>query len=97
LRLSDTDLTIVFAARRQGLLGRKRPIRARTAILQNKTDAKGHYDIQENEIPASGLTVTQQWRRTRWIDGSIVTWLARQKTIGRDTGRSGLQFDILRD
>jgi hypothetical protein len=99
LRLSDTDPTIVFRrAAMPRFIGEKAPtrIRARTAILQNKTDAKGHYDIQENEIPASGLTVTQQWRRTRWIDGSIVTWLARQKTIGRDTGRSGLQFDILR-
>ena len=40
-------------------------------------------DIQEEEIPATGLTLKTYWRRARWIDGSIVTWLAREKRLGK--------------
>jgi hypothetical protein len=68
-------------------------IRPRTDIVKTNTDAQGHYDIREEEIISSGLNVKQVWRRCRWTDGSIVTWLARQKNIGRNTQSSGLQFD----
>lgn len=68
-------------------------IRPKTSILQSATDAKGHYDIREEEVPATGLTVRQVWRRARWFDGRVVTWLAREKSIGRHLESSGLQFD----
>lgn len=64
-------------------------IRPRTQILRSQ----GIYDIQEEEIPVMGLTVRQVWRRARWFDGRTITWLAREKTLGRHTESSGLQFD----
>jgi hypothetical protein len=71
-------------------------IRPKTDVLNSKTDAKGRFDIKEEEIAASGITVRQQWRRSRWFDGKTITWLAREKNIGRHRESSGLQFDIMK-
>ncbi|QHT69139.1 hypothetical protein GXP67_22090 [Rhodocytophaga rosea] len=68
-------------------------IRPRTDILRSVTDEKRHYDIQEEEIPTTGITVKQAWRRARWFDGRTITWLSREKSIGRHLQSSGLQFD----
>jgi hypothetical protein len=68
-------------------------IRPRTDILKSVTNEKRHYDIQEEEIPATGITVKQAWRRARWFDGRTITWLAREKSVGRHLQSSGLQFD----
>jgi hypothetical protein len=68
-------------------------IRPRTTILRSTTGGQQHYDIQEEEIPATGIAVRQVWRRARWFDGRTVTWLAREKSIGRRIDSSGLQFD----
>ncbi|MCB9284785.1 MAG: hypothetical protein H6563_11975 [Lewinellaceae bacterium] len=70
-------------------------IRPRTQILRNPDSNPAHYDIREEEIPAMGLTVRSVWRRTRWVDGHTVTWLAREKSLGRYPESSGLQFDQL--
>jgi hypothetical protein len=96
LRISDSDPRIVFRrAAMPRFVGQEPPtrIRARSNILRSITDDKGHYDLEEEELPATGLTVKQNWRRTRWIDGSTITWLAREKRIGRNYESSGLQFD----
>lgn len=71
-------------------------IRPRTPLLRH-TMASGNarYDIQEEEIPAMGATVRSVWRRTRWLDGRTVTWLAREKSLGKYPESSGLQFDQL--
>lgn len=98
LRMSDTNVLIVFRrAAMPRFIGEASPtrIRARTSILQSKTDAQGHYDVQEEELPPAGIHVKQEWRRTRWLNGSTITWLAREKSIGRNVGKSGLQFDQL--
>jgi hypothetical protein len=34
-------------------------------------------------------------RRARWTDGSTVVWLARNASIGRGPGWSGLAFDVV--
>jgi hypothetical protein len=68
-------------------------IRPRTDVLRSTTGDQKHYDIREEEIPATGIAVRQKWRRARWFDGRTITWLAREKSIGRYTESSGLQFD----
>lgn len=68
-------------------------IRPRTQILRNSSQTTARYDIQEEEIPVMGVTIRQVWRRARWFDGRIVTWLAREKILGKHTENSGLQFD----
>jgi hypothetical protein len=68
-------------------------IRPRTSLLGSTTGTSRHYDIQEEEIPATGIALRQMWRRARWFDGRTITWLAREKSIGRHTESSGLQFD----
>jgi hypothetical protein len=71
-------------------------IRPRTEVLSGKTDTKGRYNIKEEEIAASGITVRQLWRRSRWFDGRNITWLVREKNIGRHRESSGLQFDVIK-
>ncbi len=68
-------------------------IRPGTEILRNNGPVRKLYDINEEEIPMAGITVSQYIRRTRWFDGSVITWKARQKTTGRKPVEGGLQFD----
>jgi hypothetical protein len=96
VRNSSTGPQINFRrAAMPRFIGQDPPVRIRpkTDIIKTNSDGQGHYDIREEEIISSGLNVKQVWRRCRWIDGSTVTWLARQKNIGKNTQSSGLQFD----
>ena len=72
-------------------------IRPHTAVVRNASFSKSsnRLDIREEEIPATGVTLRTYWRRTRWVDGTTITWLAREKRLGRTSEASGLQFDIL--
>ena len=72
-------------------------IRPRTALVRNSSflEQNQRLDIQEEEIPVTGVTLRTYWRRTRWVDGTIVTWLAREKRLGKMSEASGLQFDVL--
>jgi hypothetical protein len=70
-------------------------VRPRTTLLnegrENKT--KKPYFIFEEEIPRAGCQVSLSFRRTRWYDGRVVTWLGIRKNTGRGEGSSGLAFD----
>lgn len=55
--------------------------------------AGGTYDIQEEEIPRSGLRVERVVCRTRWVDGSVHLWVQRRRSIGAGESQSGLRFD----
>lgn len=70
-------------------------IRPRSYLLRNPGLGASRYDIREEEIPAMGITVRAVWRRTRWLDGRTITWLAREKSLGKDQESSGLQFDLM--
>jgi hypothetical protein len=51
--------------------------------------------IRDQAIPRTGTQANSYFRRTRWIDGSIYCWMARQVQPGTKYGSSGLAFDIL--
>jgi len=51
------------------------------------------YYVREEEVPREGAIVTRKFRRTRWTDGSIYLWVAREKEVGKGEGSSGLRFD----
>ncbi len=51
--------------------------------------------IEEEEVPRAGIIVKRNFKRTRWIDGKTILWVARTKTTGRGEGWSGLMFDRL--
>lgn len=53
------------------------------------------YDIEENEVPRDGITVTKTFQRTRWTNGEVYVWLGMQKSAGKREGQSGLAFDQL--
>lgn len=53
------------------------------------------YDIEENEVPRDGITVTKTYQRTRWTNGEVYVWLGMQKSVGKREGMSGLMFDQL--
>lgn len=72
-------------------------VRPRTDLLRVGIDTVNNtvtgYRIHEEEVPRSGAIVHSNWQRTRWYDGSNVTWLGRRKTNGRGEGNSGLRYD----
>jgi hypothetical protein len=49
--------------------------------------------VADESIPREGAEVTRYFRRTRWSDGSTVTWLAHRNRPGLGPGWSGLTFD----
>jgi hypothetical protein len=55
------------------------------------------YFIHEEEIPRSGIVVSQSYQRTRWRNGQVFTWLGVRKQIGRGEGNSGLKFDSINE
>ena len=51
--------------------------------------------VADERIPREGAEVTRYFRRTRWSDGSTITWLAHRNGPGRGPGWSGLAFDLV--
>jgi len=45
------------------------------------------------EVPREGVKVTQQFKRTRWLDGRTLLWVGLRKQVGRGEGSSALRFD----
>jgi hypothetical protein len=68
-------------------------VRPRTTLLRQGLDAGKPYRIHEEEVPRAGVRVAQSYQRTRWSDGTVVTWLGVRKQTGRGEGHSGLAFD----
>jgi hypothetical protein len=56
----------------------------------------GHpFFVADEAIPREGAEVTRYFRRTRWNDGSTLTWLAHRNGPGLGPGWSGLAFDLV--
>ncbi|MBI3541973.1 MAG: hypothetical protein HY075_01680 [Deltaproteobacteria bacterium] len=53
------------------------------------------YRVFEEEVGGDGMTVSRAVYRSRWIDGSLHSWVARQRLPGGGPGSSGLAFDRL--
>ncbi|MBD1848272.1 hypothetical protein H6F89_33980 [Cyanobacteria bacterium FACHB-63] len=75
-------------------------VKPRTVLLRegldNQTDPdKKRYFLHEEEVPRSGVSVSQSYQRTRWYGGQVFTWLGVRKQTGRGEGSSGLVFDSL--
>jgi hypothetical protein len=72
-------------------------VKPRTSLLREgleQTPAVGYF-VHEEEVPRTGVRVSQAYQRTRWTDGRVVVWLGARKSIGRGEGSSGLSFDRL--
>jgi hypothetical protein len=72
-------------------------VRPRTILLREGLESKAPYFIHEEEVPRSGVRVTQGFQRTRWRDGRVWLWLGVRKQTGRGEGSSGLAFDRIED
>ncbi len=76
-------------------------IRPRTTLLRTNHDEDtgtwNPYFIFEEEVLRSGSIVELTWQRTRWTDGSVITWLGRRKYTGKGEANSGLEFDIIKN
>jgi hypothetical protein len=55
------------------------------------------YYIHEEEVPRSGVKVSQSFQRTRWLNGEVFVWLGMKKKTGRGEGNSGLAFDQIKE
>ena len=51
------------------------------------------YRVREEVVPRTGLKVTREVVRSRWLAGETHLWIARRKTAGRGEGSSGLRYD----
>ena len=69
----------------------------RTTLVRQGLDTvpAAPYFVHEEEVPRSGVTVTESFRRTRWTKGEAYVWLAVQKQTGRGERSSGLAFDSI--
>jgi hypothetical protein len=74
-------------------------VKPRTALLREGLDnvPLSPYFVHEEEVPRAGVYVTQAFQRTRWLDGSVFTWVGVRKKTGRGEGTSGLAFDQTRE
>lgn len=73
-------------------------IRPRTSLLRQglEEEVPVGYDVHEEEVPRSGVQVTQSFQRTRWYGGEVFVWLGVRKQTGRGERSSGLGFDRYR-
>jgi hypothetical protein len=81
----------------EGNPARPDKIRPRTSLLQEGLAKREPYFIHEEEVPRSGIRVTQSYQRTRWRGGRVFVWWGVRKTTGRGEGSSGLGFDRIVD
>ena len=68
-------------------------IEPRTNILREGLVSGNPYYVYEEEIPRSGVIVSETYQRARWHGGKVFLWLGRRKKTGRGERSSGLQFD----
>ena len=70
-------------------------IRPRSQLLREGLEQSSlqTYFIYEEEVPRSGIRLSQAFQRTRWYNGKVVNWLGVRKQVGRGEGNSGLAFD----
>ena len=68
-------------------------VRPRTLLLRQNLDDNKPYFIHEEEVPRSGVHVTQTFQRTRWNNGKVFIWMGAKKSTGRGEGHSGLAYD----
>jgi hypothetical protein len=73
-------------------------IRPRSSLLRYGLDLEPveGYDVHEEEVPRSGVQVTESFQRTRWYGGEVFVWLGVRKRTGRGERSSGLAFDRYR-
>lgn len=73
-------------------------IKPRTSLLRFGLDdtTVQRYFLHEEEVPRTGVLVSQSFQRTRWYGGKVFTWMGVRKSVGRGEGSSGLAFDQLR-
>jgi hypothetical protein len=71
-------------------------VRPRTTLLAEGLASNQPYYIFEEEVPRSGIEVSQSYQRTRWKNGQVIVWYGAHKTTGRGEGRSGLSFDLIK-
>jgi hypothetical protein len=68
------------------------PTKPRGRILNGH---EARFEVEESEVPRSGLFLTRTLQHARTADGRRVVWLGRHKRVGRGEGRSDLQYDLL--
>jgi hypothetical protein len=68
-------------------------VRPRTSLLRH--GLPGTYFVFEEEVPRSGVLVSQSYQRTRRVDGRAVVWFGARKQVGRGESSSGLRFDAV--
>jgi hypothetical protein len=57
--------------------------------------AQDRFEVEEHEVPRSGLVLTRTFQCARTVDGRRVVWLGRHKRVGHGEGRSDLRYDVL--
>jgi hypothetical protein len=66
---------------------------AKGALGEILTEVTAPYYIREEEIPRSGILLSRNFTRTRWVNGKTYLWIGRTKDTGTGEGWSNLAFD----
>ena len=52
------------------------------------------YQVEEQEVPRTGVRITRVANRSRWTNGTTHLWVARRKGPGAGEANSGLRYDL---
>ncbi|MFA6238086.1 MAG: hypothetical protein WC635_12205 [Bacteriovorax sp.] len=67
------------------------PIGAKGEII----GGTGKVQIRQNEILGTGIEVTKKYHLARGLDGGVVLWSAKQKTVASNNSLPNFQYDTL--
>ena len=74
------------------------PVLPVTSILRKGLDPDGDYQpllINEEEVQQTGIKLTKNFQRARWLNGKTYLWAGIYKKLAKFSEKSGLEFDTL--
>lgn len=96
-REDGRSIVLQRAALPRHILSGQAHIRPKTSLLRegiSDSDVQqAPFFLNEEEIPRSGLLVTDEYQRTRWHGGRTFLWYSRKTKTAKHPATSGLSFD----
>ena len=76
----------------------RKPVLPVTSIMRKGLDLGVAYQpmlVNEEEIQQTGIKLTKNYQRARWLNGKIYLWAGMYKKLAKFSEKSGLEFDTL--
>lgn len=75
----------------------RKPVLPVSSILRKGLDGNSYRPlfINEEEVQQTGIRLTKNYQRARWLNGKTYLWLGMYKKLAKFSEKSGLEFDTL--